>query len=488
MKKLCICLTVLVMVLGVTSSAVARRGTPPLTLLSATPDFKTMDHLVLESPDLDLVFKKDRETVGRVRVAETLPVGRSMDQAGTWETLGDGSHRWRLRVSSAGAYFLAFQLSELKLPPGAEMHFISVERNYYDGPHGASKNNAEGVFGSPMVPGDSALIEVWVPREAKALPNFRIDSVSWGYKNFRNILSVPRRDGREVKFPEKILRVKAACTVDVNCPEADAWQGEVRSSAEGFDGNFICSGQVLNSTDNDCSEYHYLTANHCFSKGKAKSLVFFWNYKNSTCSSNDAPIDLTTTGSTHLANGNASDFFLVRLNEIPPESFFVSQSGFDATGSAPATGVTMGYPNDVPMVIAFENDPITNGLSDGWGDDHWRVETWDLGGTDGGSSGGGLWNEDHRVVGQLHGGIGACDDGWDEFGKLSVSWGAGAAAHLDPGNTGQLTTNQIDCFGGTPPPPPPPCTGGQAGDPCSSNADCCSNDCRTNGKFANTCK
>jgi hypothetical protein len=486
-NKLVLVMTAVATVLAA-SGADARRGTPPLTLVGGSPDFAAMDHLVLPTPDLDEVFAKDRATTGRLRVAETLAVGRSMREAGTWEKLRDGSRRWRLRVSSTGAYFLAFQLSDFELPRGAEMHFISVERNYYDGPYGAGHNNPERRFGSAMVPGDSAVIEVWVPRGSRKLPNFRVDSVSWGYKNFRNILSVPYRDGRPVRIPEKALIAKADCDVDVNCPEGDAWQDEHRSVAEAFDGNFICSGQVLNSTDNTCNEYHYLTANHCFSKGKARVLVLFWNYENSACGANDAPIDMTTTGSTHLASGNASDFYLVRLDQVPPASFFVSQSGFDATGAAPASGVTMGFPNDVPMTISFENDPVVDGQSSGWGADHWRVNGWDVGGTAGGSSGGALWNEDHRVVGQLHGGTSSCGDGWDEFGKLSVSWAAGAASHLDPGGTGQLTTDLIDCFGGEPPPPPPPCELGQPGDPCTSNAECCSNSCRTNGRFANTCR
>ncbi len=54
---------------------------------------------------------------------------------------------------------------------------------------------------------------------------------------------------------------------------------------------------------------------------------------------------------------------------------------------------------------------------------------------------------------------------------------------MDPGSTGQLTTDLIDCGG----PPPPTCEDGQRGDPCTVDADCCSLNCRQNGKWANTC-
>lgn len=488
MKKLAISLTVCVIVLGVAASVEARRGTPPLTLLDGG-NFAGMEHMVLESPDLEKVFQKDRQTVGRVRVAETIPVGRSMDEMGTWEELADGSSRWRVRISSPGAYFLSFHLSDFRLPAGAELHFVSVDRNYFDGPYRAGHNNRARVFSSPMVPDDSALIEVWVPADAKFRPNFRVDSVSWGYKNFRNILSVDRRDGREVSIPEKArsFSYKAGC-IDFRCsPDVAVWEDQHRAVAESYDGNFICSGAVLNSTDNNCNEYHYLTANHCFSSGKAKRLVFYWNYENSNCGTNDAPLAITTTGSTFLTGGTASDFFLVKLNEHPPESYYVSQSGFDASGAIPQEGTTMGFPNDVPMTIAHRYSPLRDGDSDGWGNDHWRVDAWDISGTDGGSSGGALFDQNQRVVGQLHGGTDLCGGGWDEYGKLSTSWAAGASAFLDSGNTGSLTTDLINCFTGDPPPPPEPCDLGMGGDPCSADADCCSNSCKTNGKWANTC-
>ncbi len=488
MKRFVICLTVCILVLGVTGSAEGRRGTPPLSLLRGAPDWGAVDHLVLPTPDLDAILAKDRAAIGRVRVAESIAVGQTMAELAAWEKLADGSQRWRLRVSSTGAYFLSFQLSDFRLPAKAEMHFISAERNYYDGPYTARHNNPEAFLASPMVPSDSAIIEVWIPAGARR-PDCRLEAVSWGYKNFRNILSVPFRNGREMTVPAKVrtFGTKAAGCIDQRCPAGDPFEAQSRSVAESYDGNFICSGAVLNSTDNDCTEYHYLTANHCFSKGKAKRLVFYWNYKNSVCGGNDASLDETTTGSSHLDSGNASDFFLVRLNEIPPEAYTVSQSGFDATGDVPQSGATMGFPNDVPMTVAVTNSPLRDGQSDGWGDDHWRVDSWDDGGTDGGSSGGGLFDHNNRVVGQLHGGIGTCTDGgWDEYGKLSVSWAAGASAYLDPGGTGQLTTDLIDCFGG-PPPPPPPCEDGQRGDPCTVDEDCCSLNCRQNGKWANTC-
>jgi hypothetical protein len=47
--------------------------------------------------------------------------------AGSWATLPDGRRLWRLRVRSPGAVFLSFRFSELALPEGAELDFVSVD-------------------------------------------------------------------------------------------------------------------------------------------------------------------------------------------------------------------------------------------------------------------------------------------------------------------------------------------------------------------------
>jgi len=64
----------------------------------------------------------------------------------------------------------------------------------------------------------------------------------------------------------------------------------------------------------------------------------------------------------------------------------------------------------------------------------------------GGSSGSGLWDQNKRLVGQLHGGSAACGNTLsDYYGRLSVSWtGGGTNATrlsnwLDPTGTGATT-------------------------------------------------
>jgi hypothetical protein len=90
------------------------------------------------------------------------------------------------------------------------------------------------------------------------------------------------------------------------------------------------------------------------------------------------------------------------------------------------------------------------------------VVDWDQGTTEGGSSGSPLFDPSHRVIGQLHGGYAACgNNSSDWYGRLSVSWNGGGTSstrlrdHLDPGNTGAVTVDTLNPYGG-----------------CSSNAQC----------------
>ena len=61
-------------------------------------------------------------------------------------------------------------------------------------------------------------------------------------------------------------------------------------------------------------------------------------------------------------------------------------------------------------VRSFEDDPTTTTsfgeISVPGAGTHVRVEDWDLGTTEGGSSGSPLFDQNHRVIGQLHGGDG----------------------------------------------------------------------------------
>ena len=459
----------------------AKRGTPPKSFSLAVMALERIEQREMPKVDVEALIREDAMQAGKpgvpYRIAYPLPLRSSPRNSGTLETLNDGGRLWRLRVSSPGALFLSFTFADFFLTQGAELRFISVERDFFDGPYTSRNNNPERVFGSPIIPGDSAVIELYLPPGAASDLSLELESVSHGYRNFRNVAQAPYRDGRVPGIrPRAEVFQNTDCEVDINCPEGNEWQDDKRAVAEIFDGTFVCTGSLVNNVREDCRNY-FLTANHCVkSSGKASRLVFFWNYENSGCNTGDANFDQTSVGSFFRDGYNQSDFTLLELFDPPDPAFFVFHAGWSNSSSPPSSAVTIHHPNDLPKKISFEFDPLVDGQKSGWGADHWRVTDWDIGTTEPGSSGSGLWNPNHQIVGQLHGGVGDCDGGWDEYGKLSVSWVNGLSGFLDPDNTGATSVNGTNCVGE--PPPPEPCELGKTGDPCSADSQCCSGKCK----------
>jgi len=85
-----------------------------------------------------------------------------------------------------------------------------------------------------------------------------------------------------------------------------------------------------------------------------------------------------------------------------------------------------------------------------------------LGTTEGGSSGSPIFNDDHRIVGQLHGGYAACgNDLSDWYGRIFTSWeGDGTPEtrlrdYLDPAGTGVMFLSRLGVVDPEPEPLPP---------------------------------
>jgi hypothetical protein len=165
-------------------------------------------------------------------------------------------------------------------------------------------------------------------------------------------------------------------------------------------------------------------------------MVVYWNYESPTCGAlSGGSLAQHQSGAEWKANYSNSDFCLVQLALAPSSQFNVYYAGWDAReATMPAAAVCIHHPNTDEKAISFCNTPLTTTSylqnpvpGDGT---HWRITKWDDGTTEPGSSGSGLWNPDHRLVGQLHGGSASCElsNASDWFGRLSRSWEGGGAA------------------------------------------------------------
>jgi hypothetical protein len=448
--------------------AAARHGDPPRSfdrnLSKSLRAVTSIDLRVLPDVDEARFLKEDteREASGEaapLRFAAPVDAGFDCAVDGTWEELPGGARVWRHRVVSAGARSLNLLLDGVRLPEGAELHVYPAgsanraaepaEASEYQGPFTAADVNAEGELWTPIVSGDDAILELYVPAGAAFDPQLTVRRVNHDYRGFAS-LHAPEKD-------------QGSCNVDVICSQGDPWRKEIRAVAVyTLSGNWTCTGTLVNSHDAQRPPL-FLTANHCtITQQNAGSMVVYWNYESPSCGMlAGGSLTDNQSGASLLAKWADSDFCLVRLNQPPAAGSHVYYAGWDAREeTAPPWAVCIHHPDCKEKAISFTNRPlsVTSYLanpSPGNGT-HWRIIQWDEGTTEPGSSGSGLWDPDHRLVGQLHGGRASCsattESDW--YGRMARSWDGGGAnesrlSHwLDPQNSGVKFLDGYDPFGG----------------------------------------
>lgn len=303
----------------------------------------------------------------------------------------------------------------------------------------AADNNRDKELWTPVIMSDDIIVEVIVPASEAGQTLFSIKQVNQGYRTF-----------------SQTTEKSGSCNVDVVCSESSGWEDEVSSvGVISTGGSTFCTGFMVNNTSNDKTPY-FMTAKHCSIRStNAASLVVYWNYQASTCGgSRDGNKGQFNTGSQYLSSSSKSDFTLVKLNQQPDEAWNVRYAGWDRSGEDASSATAIHHPATDEKAISFEYQPttVTSYLGEDIpGDDtHVRVEDWDVGTTEPGSSGSPLFDQNHRVIGQLHGGYASCSSQTsDWYGRIHTSWeGDGSSDsrlkdHLDSANTGDLTTDTL---------------------------------------------
>jgi hypothetical protein len=409
---------------------------------------QNLERIIPKPIDLDSVKKEDQQ-----REREGLPYRFAIPRnvkinpkfKGEWEKINSELLLWRLHIISKGVRHLNFGFTRYRMPSGGRLFIYSADCNQVLGPFTEYDNKEHAQLWTPIINSDDIILELSLP--ANELQNLELElgSINQGYRSFKN---------------EKALGDSGACNVNVACPEGDLWQDQIRSVAVyTLNGSWTCTGSLINNTSQDDKPF-FLTANHCnVNSENAPSMVVYWNFQASTCDGVDASLDQYQTGAIFRASYAPSDFTLVELEDMPSPEYNVYYAGWDRRDAAPLDGVVIHHPSCDMKKISIENDLLSitsyyGNTSPGDGT-HLRVADWDVGTTEPGSSGSPFFNEDQKIVGQLHGGNAACgNNASDWFGRLFVSWtGAGTANTslsdwIDPQNTGVTT---LDGKNPTPP-------------------------------------
>ena len=437
------------------SEAATRRGLPP-GLIQPVKAIEEVARMEMPLVDVAAYRSEDAERAqsaepAPLRFAAGIDAAITPDSAGSWETLIDGSSLWRLRIASPGALSLNLGLDRFELPEGASLWLYDGNGTMVQGPYTRDHQNADGGLWTAVVLGDEIVAELHLPG-AEANVDLRIASVNHGYRGFGDL-------------PSTIPTKQGTCNIDVICPEGDGWRDQIRATARiTISGAFLCSAQLVNNTAEDGAPY-MLTAQHCVENApEATSVVAYWNYESPSCGLlAGGSLAQNQSGATLVslwAWTTGSDFTLVRLDQTPDPVFNVYYSGWDASGNIPPGSVGIHHPSGDEKAISFNDDPLDKVNYYGFGSYQWRINHWEQGTTEGGSSGSCIYDPTSRLcVGTLTAGTAACNDplgppaGYDIYGRMDVHWtGDGTPQSrlsdwLDPLATGALTLAGRDSRG-----------------------------------------
>ncbi|MCT4582275.1 MAG: T9SS type A sorting domain-containing protein [Flavobacteriales bacterium] len=404
--------------------------------------------LQLPSFDLDRVIEEEHANrinkSGMYRFGYEHQTNIDFKEEATWNLLPNGDQIALLKLKSDGALSINIIFSNFYLPDGAYLHVYNTEKTTLVGAYTSYNNNNSNILGTELIKGDEMIIEYYQPQNTLTTPQLLIGTVVHGFEDINNWYG-------QLKVNES-----GGCNMDVICADGIPWEKEIRSVARIVNGGGLCSGSLVNNTAQDGTPY-FLTANHCNPQSMG-SAIFRFNYNSPICgsqitaNSQDAVDNHTINGSSLKARNAGSDFGLVELNTIPPDNYNVYYAGWNNSGNTPTQTVGIHHPRGDVKKLAFDEDaPVSGTFGTSITNGEWRILQWERNTTtEGGSSGSGLWDENHLIVGQLHGGQANCANSVnDYYGKFSVSWDGTSSTTrlkdwLDPQNSGATSLNGWD--------------------------------------------
>jgi len=440
--------------LGLAASAQIQQLGTPLNWGQRTMDRAGIPVITTAKLDMNLIQAQDaitdqyKETPYRFGIEQAVDI--DFFQAARLTNLPKGDKVWQLGVLCPEARSINFLFDQWNIPVGGQLTIWSADRTEYIGVFDHNNNKEYNSFAVGLVHSNEVVIEYYERAVVKGTAQIHIGTIIHGYRPVVN------------KFESQLKGAfgnSGSCNMNVNCPNGAAWQAEKRGVALILNGGSAwCTGSLINNTAQNGASY-FLTAAHC--NATESNWVFYFNHETSGCTGSTGPTNQSISGATQIASGTTSDYHLVQLSSPVPASYLPYYNGWDRTNNPVSTAVGIHHPSGDVKKISFDDDPLqktnygSNTITSSG--THWRIEAWERNTTtEGGSSGSPLFDQNKRIIGQLHGGSAACGNTLsDWYGAFGNSW-SGLSSFLDPLGTGATTLNGYDPNSG----PLPTCTDG----------------------------
>jgi hypothetical protein len=304
----------------------------------------------------------------------------------------DGSQIIVLIIKSSGASGIGVHFRDFALADGEEVYVYGTGADsIVFGPFTDKGPWGSGELWSGTVDGDTVVIEFYK----------RTDENGQGFEIFEISHILAELDWRLRSNEPDVL----FCEIDASCNRVSEDDAVARIVFNN-NGPRVCTGTLLNNFAQDRTPY-FLTANHCVnSQAVAQTVEAYWFYQTTGCNSGVLQSWIhSPPGANLLATQGLNDFSLLRLQNNAPGGVFFS--GWTSAAQPTGTGVfglhhPDGYiPPTINSYLRRSTGSITNtnesclGLVNGY------EIGWTSGSAEPGSSGSGLWNSSHYLVGVL---------------------------------------------------------------------------------------
>lgn len=344
-----------------------------------------------------------------------------------WTPVAEGGVAARIDVTSTGAKGIRVALAFAATDPDVTVRVSGTTPDApVFGPWPANRiaevARVEGAFWTPVIEGDTAAIEIHAPADVP------VDSIKLQMLRISHLAAA----GESLrKLDPKILDIGTAgsCEVDVACVAnpTQALFNTAKSVAKMVftdpDGTtYTCTGTLINDSVASMTPY-FFTANHCMlSQARASTLNTYWFFDAVACNSRTVPpYVLLTSGATLLGRSEDFDWALLRLRDAPPAGALFSAWRAESLPTG-ITAYTMHHPEGD---LKKWSQGVTQGYHT-YDDGSTFVQMkWNLGSTEPGSSGAGLFTLQtnggyYELRGGLFGGQASCTNrsGIDVFSRL----------------------------------------------------------------------
>ena len=359
---------------------------------------------------------------------------------GDWITTPSGERAWQgvLQLEEAGwntLYFDQYQLNR------GDMLFITNEEGEVRGAFTEANNVSSHSLTTAPLYGERLIVYYYpASGERRALP-WRLSTITTALLTAVGEELPPAVGGHKGSGSPWFI-VKG-----LECAEATVRHPEVERIARSeillvVRGRFFSSGTLINNSRQD-GEALVLTAAHCLNNSyacrdldyvrqSAEQTVFYFNYFSPT---GDPLIngieEQTLAGAELVAFNEEHDMCLLRITGVKPDvpqgqcaippSYRPYLAGWNAERDFPVPVIGIHHPkasvrryNRADEKPPLESYDMTS-VPVRWVNSHLHIKKWDIGTTAGGSSGAGLFDKNHHLIGALTGGSSYCGTPYNDY-------------------------------------------------------------------------